>query len=147
MKNSADLGGCYPPRPLASVDNTLLDLQNFSYPTQPHSIITKYQIVNMKIKSSVCGQDESNHTLWLVTWAGKMELSCPLWVTCRVLQEKIPLKPNITFFIDQAFSVKMARYWPHSVFASLCTSTLSRSINTQKNNSANIQPSWPNAWS
>ena len=42
MKNSADLGGCYPPRPSASVDNTLLDLQNSSYPTQPHSIITKY---------------------------------------------------------------------------------------------------------
>ena len=42
MKNSADLGGCYPPRPLASVENTLLDLQNSSYPTQPHSIIAKY---------------------------------------------------------------------------------------------------------
>ena len=42
MKNSADLGGCYPPRPSALVDNTLLDLQNSSYPTQPHSIIAKY---------------------------------------------------------------------------------------------------------
>ena len=31
---SADLGGCYPPWPSASVDNTLLDLQNSSYPTQ-----------------------------------------------------------------------------------------------------------------
>ena len=41
MKNSADLGGCYPPRPSASVDNTLLDLQNSSYPTQPLSIIAK----------------------------------------------------------------------------------------------------------
>ena len=39
MKNSADLGGCYPSRPSASVDNTLLGLQNSSYPTQPHSII------------------------------------------------------------------------------------------------------------
>ena len=39
MKNSADLGGCYPPEPSAMVDNTLLDLQNSSYPTQPHSII------------------------------------------------------------------------------------------------------------
>ena len=38
MKNSADLGGCYPPPPLALVDNTLLDLQNSSYPTQPHLI-------------------------------------------------------------------------------------------------------------
>ena len=45
MKNSADLGGCYPPRPSASVDNTLLDLQNSSYPTQPHSIIAKYIII------------------------------------------------------------------------------------------------------
>ena len=38
MKNSADLGWCYPPRPPASVDNTLLDLQNSSYPTRPYSI-------------------------------------------------------------------------------------------------------------
>ena len=42
MKNSEDLGGCYPPRPNAEVDNTLLDLQNSSYPTQPHPIIAKY---------------------------------------------------------------------------------------------------------
>ena len=46
MKNSADLGGCYPPWPSASVDNTLLGLQNSSYPTQPHSIIAKYLITS-----------------------------------------------------------------------------------------------------
>jgi len=34
MKNSAGRGECYPPRPLASVDNTLRDLQNSSYPTK-----------------------------------------------------------------------------------------------------------------
>ena len=47
MKNSADLGGCYPPRPndmknsadqggcmWVYVDNTLRDLQNSSYPTK-----------------------------------------------------------------------------------------------------------------
>ena len=45
MKNSADLGGCYPPWPSASVDNTLLDLQNSSYPTQPHSITAKYIVI------------------------------------------------------------------------------------------------------
>ena len=38
FKNSADLGGYYPPRPSASVDNSLLVLQNSSYPTQPHSM-------------------------------------------------------------------------------------------------------------
>ena len=39
MKYFADLGGCYPPRPSASVDNTLFDLQNSSYPSQPHAVI------------------------------------------------------------------------------------------------------------
>ena len=34
MKNSADQGGCYPPRPKAEVDNTLRDLQNSSYRTK-----------------------------------------------------------------------------------------------------------------
>ena len=33
---------CYPTRPSASADNTLLDLQNFSYPTQSHSISMGY---------------------------------------------------------------------------------------------------------
>ena len=42
MKNSADLGWCYSPPPSASVDNTLLDPQNSSYPSQPYSIIAKY---------------------------------------------------------------------------------------------------------
>ena len=45
MKNSADLGGCYPSRPLVSVDKTLLYLQNSSYHTQPHSIVAKYAFV------------------------------------------------------------------------------------------------------
>ena len=35
---------------LASADNTLLDLLNFSYPTQPHSLIAKYALVGL-IKS------------------------------------------------------------------------------------------------
>ena len=42
MKNYADLGGCYPPQPSASADNTLRDLHNSSYHTQPHPIIAKY---------------------------------------------------------------------------------------------------------
>ena len=42
MKNSADIGGCYLPQLLASVDNNVLDLQNSSYPTRPHSIIANY---------------------------------------------------------------------------------------------------------
>ena len=42
MKNSVDLGECFPPRPSAPVDNTLLDLQNSSFPTQPHSIVANH---------------------------------------------------------------------------------------------------------
>ena len=34
MKNCADLGGCYPPKPKASADNTLLHLHNSSYHTK-----------------------------------------------------------------------------------------------------------------
>ena len=41
MKNFADLGGCYPSRLSASVDNTFLDLHYSSYPTQPYSVIAK----------------------------------------------------------------------------------------------------------
>jgi len=37
--------------------------------------------------------------------------------------------------------VKMAAYWPSSFFVSLWTETESRSINSQKKNEANIQPS------
>ena len=51
ISEGEDLGGCYPPRPSASVDNTLLDLQNSSYLTQPHSIIAKYE---NKLKLAQC---------------------------------------------------------------------------------------------
>ena len=34
MNNCAGQGVCYPPQPLASVDNTRLDLHNSSYPTK-----------------------------------------------------------------------------------------------------------------
>ena len=61
-----------------------------------------------------------------------MELSCPLGTTRRVPQEEFPRKPYNKSFIDQACSVKMAGYWPRSSFASLWTSTPSRSINMQK---------------
>ena len=60
---------------------------------------------------------------------------------------KISPKPYNKSFIDQVCSVKMAGYWPRSFFASLRTSTSSRSISTYKKNLANIQPSWPHTWS
>jgi len=103
--------------------------------------------INYYMASSVSRQDESNPVLWLATWVGKRELSCPLGTICRVPQEKFLQKPYNKSFIDQACLVKMAGYWPRSFFTGLWTSTPSRSINAQKKNLANIQPSWPHTWS
>ena len=82
--------------------------------------------------SSASGQDEPNRELGLATRAGKMEPSCPLETTRCIPKAKFHQKPYNKSFIDQVCSVKMAGYWPRSFFASLWTSTLSRSINTQK---------------
>ena len=59
---------------------------------------------------------------------------CPLGTTRCIQHEKFPRKPYNKSFIDQVCSVKMAGYWPRSFFffASLWTSTSSRSINTEK---------------
>ena len=91
-------------------------------------------IAGYYMASSMGRQDEPNHVLWLVPWAGKMELFCPIGTTCCVPQEKFPQKPYNKSFVDQACS----RLW---------TSTSSQSINMQKKNLANIQPSWPLTWS
>jgi len=113
-----------------------------------HSLRSKYWYYLYYMASSVSGEsDESNPSLWLATRAGKMELSCPLGTTRRVPLEKFARKPHNKSFIDQTCSVKMAGYWPRSFFASLWTSTPSRSINTQRKNLANIQPSPPHTWS
>ena len=95
-------------------------------------LINRRHIFFYYMASSVSGQDESNPALSLATRAGKMELSCPLGTTRHVPQEKFSRKPYNKSFIDQACSTKMAGYWPRSFFASLWTSTPSRSINTQK---------------
>ena len=82
--------------------------------------------------STASGQDEPNRPMWLATREGKMEQSCPLRTTRCIPHEKIPRKPYNKSFIDQVCAVKMAGYWPRSnFFASLWTSTSSRSINTQ----------------
>ena len=97
--------------------------------------------------SSASGQDEPNRALWLATRVGKMEPSCPLRTTRCIPQAKFPQNPYNKSFIDQVCSVKMAGYWPRSFFVSLWTSTSPQSINTQKKNLANIQPSWLHTWS
>ena len=100
--------------------------------------------------------------IWLVPRAGKMtQIARCDWLPERARwshlarsglpavsrKQNCPQKPYNKSFIDQVCSVKMAGYWPRSFFASLWTSTSSRSINTPKKNLANIQPSWPHTWS
>ena len=51
---------------------------------------------------------------------------------------------GITYGLLTKCEVKMAGYWPSSFFACLWTETESRSINSQKKNEDNFQPSWPN---
>jgi len=98
--------------------------------TNHHEI--SYIIVYYDMASSASGQDEPNRALWLAIRAGKMERSCPLGTTRCIPHEKFLRKPYNKSFIDQVCSVKMVGYWPRSSFASLWTSTSSRSINTQK---------------
>ena len=58
---------------------------------------------------------------------------------------KCPHKQNVNMYgLLTKCEAKMARYWPSSFFARLWTETKSRSINAQKKNEANIQPSSPN---
>ena len=76
MKNSADLGGCYPPQSSASVDNTLLDLQNSSYPTQSQSIIAKY----CALSNIIYVQDEHNQPY---------QLKVHVLVTCQQCLGKV----------------------------------------------------------
>ena len=79
--------------------------------------------------SSASGQDEANRALWLA--AGACHLARSGTTRC-IPRAKFPQKPYNKSFIDQVCSVKMTGYWPRSFFASLWTSTLPRSINTQK---------------
>ena len=66
--------------------------------------------------------------------AGKLELSCPLGMQALSRIYNLSCFGVLSHIINPC-SVKMAGYW-----------TSSWSINTQKKNLANIQPSWSNAW-
>ena len=66
MKNYADLGGCYPPKSKAEADNTLLDLHNSSYHTQPHPIIAKYMYC-----TTIPNNASSEHSFQIFPFLGK----------------------------------------------------------------------------
>ena len=71
----------------------------------------------------------------------------PAWDYPACPTRKIPRKPYDKSSIDQACSFKMASYWSCWFFFCEFMDLDSWSINTQKNNLANIQPSCPHTWS
>ena len=87
---------------------------------------------------SANGQDESNSTMWLAIRAGKMELS--------------PRKKNfpVRHIINPLLTKLVRSRWLDiglDLFVRVYGPRLSLSINTQKKNLTNIQPSWPHSWS
>ena len=76
-------------------------------------------VLNMIIES-ICTRFEVSHTLYLVWYS-----FCKYGLLAKC-------------------DVKMAGYWTFFFFACLWTETKLGSINSQKKNKANIQPSWPN---
>ena len=100
--------------------------------------------------------------IWLAPWAGKMnQIARCDWLPERarwshLARSGLPavsreqnftkshiINPLLTKFVRSKWlDIGLVLF-----FASLWTSTSSRSINTQKKNLANIQPSWPHTWS
>ena len=57
-------------------------------------------IYSYYMASSASGQDEPNCAMWLATWAGKMEPSCPLETTrCKNFTESHIINPLLTKFV------------------------------------------------
>ena len=96
---------------------------------------------------SVSGQDEPNPVLWLATRAGKMERSCLLGITRFVPQEKFHFFGVLSHIINPLLTKLVRSRWLDIGLVLFLRVYSSRSINTQKKNLANIQPSWPLAWS
>ena len=92
MKNSADLGGCYPPRPSASVDNTLLYLQNSSYPTQPHSIIAHYciRIILILYKNNFIQSCTNENVRWIIMTNGPESLIIVIFIKLYTVKSMQP---------------------------------------------------------
>ena len=77
---------------------------------------------------SVSGQDQPNRALWLATREGKVELCCPLGITCLAPREKVPRKPNNKSFKDPAWGRDGWILASFFFFANLWTSTRKKKL-------------------
>ena len=96
------------------------------------------------LADSVSGQYESNPGLWLATQAGKMELCCLLLTSRCVTQEKFPRKPYINPLLTKLVPSRWLGIGQLLFLQVYGPQLRLHSLNTQKKNLANIQPSWPN---
>ena len=71
----------------------------------------------------------------------QLDDSSPVRRTTPIFTESISRNHAFMYILLTKRGVKMAGYWPSSLFAFLWTETKSRSIKTQKENEAKIQPS------
>ena len=76
-----------------------------------------------------------------VAWFSTNGCPCPLGTTRCIRKQNFPESHMINLLFTKFVCIRLV------FFASLWTSTSSRSINTQKRNLANIQPSGPHTWS
>ena len=94
--------------------------------------------------SSASGQDDPNCVMWLATWVGKMEPSCPLGTTCCIPQEKFPQKPcNKILYWSSLFGQDgwvLALFF----FCEFMDLNFVSVYKHAKRNLANNQPSWLN---
>ena len=88
--------------------------------------------------SFVSEQDEPYPALWLVTRAGKMELSCPLRSTRCIPRENFSESHIINPLLTKLVWSRWCQYWPRSFF---CEFMDRDSVSVAKMNLANIQPS------
>ena len=93
--------------------------------------------------SSVSGQDEPNLALWLATWAGKMELSCLLGIRVMSRKEHLSCYGVLSRIINPLLTKLDRSKWLDIglvLFLRVYGPRLRLDL-------ANIQPSWPHAWS
>ena len=97
--------------------------------------------------NSASGQDEPTARCdWLperARWSHLTRSGLPAASHRQNFTKSHIINPLLTKFVRSRWlDIGLVRF-----FASSWTSTSSRSINTQKKNLANIQPSWPHTWS
>ena len=128
MKNYADLGGCYPPRLKAEVNNILLNLHSSSHPTQPLSINAKY--ISCFFFQDMCNKKKCRREFVKrkdlnTTKASYCNLECCFRDDCNdMTSEAIALR----FALSGASSTKSIADWLSSSFVYMMVSAVWSSI-------------------